>query len=1020
MLPSRFLVAASTGPFSGTTPTNLSERFGMRGRRLMAVAVFCVATRALAEPTPLAPPAESNWQWSVQAVHVVSGDDHPCDFKSRRCKIAEGEALTFEIFFTNSNPTLDFCVFAIPESLPSGASFPAMNGVSRVGGMFTWTPHECQAGTYRVLFAGGFGCFDLLGAAIFSVTIVVNDAAPCESVGQCCKPDGTCENVSEEACSQADGGFIADLVCFNAAGGPLCPIGLGACCLPGGTCANMTERQCTVFNFGEFLGVGTLCEQTNPPLVCTGACCKNDFTCQDGLTKAACENQPTRGEFRGAGTVCAQIPPCSGACCFPDGGCFHLPHRLDCLRRVGDFKGRDTECAHLGGDVTCPVTGGSCCVPNPEMCIVAGHTRCGLSGGMTVDPDPCPVPGGKCPPATGACCVFADVSGVGPPFECRDGVTAAQCQSFPGFQTGDYLGDGSSCGDDDHDGVHDCIDACPNTPPGEPVFSFPLAPGPLGCSCTQRPVMCDDQDPCTQDVCAPRSPGADARGCIRRPKPGCCHTDADCDDNDACTSDFCVQSACAHSTVSCEDDGIPCTVDRCDRRLGCNFPVHELCEDHDRCTANFCTQGVGCENFTVDCGDDVPCTRDTCDRVTGCLHTPVDERCDDNNACTFDACAPGDPQAQPDGCINILPGSRGFVTCGNGDVDGNGVVDAGDVPGLIGCLERSGPFTPVNTGCPPADRDGDGDVDLNDLRYAFNEPFDCDPAACQTVQGGVCATHCPEKENCVSEALPLHEARGLSGPDEKAFAGTDETSACTCRGDQDCRVGMCERCDIPPGHERGLCRPRCEKSNCERCVNGLCESTCDPRFCRECRDGRCVSTCSAGEGCVRVFGLLEGRCFPLCRTQEDCPACEVCIPASGTDRACAPCSVLDYACRNDVCLRKCVRDSNCADCQRCDEGVCVNNCPPGKMCNGRGECADGCMTEADCPNCETCLSAVGVEDRFCASCSDALQCLLCNDAGRCRSRCDADDCQVCRAGSCRSACDAATERCAGKGNCVPR
>ena len=60
------------------------------------------------------------------------------------------------------------------------------------------------------------------------------------------------------------------------------------------------------------------------------------------MSKDACELQPTDGEFRGAGTTCAELLPCSGACCFANGGCFHLPHERDCRRRVGVFQGRAT------------------------------------------------------------------------------------------------------------------------------------------------------------------------------------------------------------------------------------------------------------------------------------------------------------------------------------------------------------------------------------------------------------------------------------------------------------------------------------------------------------------------------------------------------------------------------------------------------------------------------------------------------------------------------------------------------
>ena len=131
-----------------------------------------------------------------------------------------------------------------------------------------------------------------------------------------------------------------------------------------------------------------------------------------------------------------------------------------------------------------------------------------------------------------------------------------------------------------------------------------------------------------------------------RVAPPACGAGA-CDDGVACTVDRCEveggAAACIHTpdANACPDDGLPCTVAVCVPEAGCvSRPVPDgpLCDggrgvcDAGRCVPLSweCTEDVVCD-------DGVDCTADACGPA-GCTHTPVAGACDDGVACTADAC----------------------------------------------------------------------------------------------------------------------------------------------------------------------------------------------------------------------------------------------------------------------------------------------------------------------------------------------------------------------------------------------
>jgi hypothetical protein len=77
------------------------------------------------------------------------------------------------------------------------------------------------------------------------------------------------------------------------------------------------------------------------------------------------------------------------------------------------------------------------------------------------------------------------------------------------------------------------------------------------------------------------------------------------------------------------DDGVDCTVDRCDLEIGrCRFePDHSLCADDIYCDGEEqCQPGLGCrEGEPVSCTDFDPCTIDRCvEETEGCMHAARD------------------------------------------------------------------------------------------------------------------------------------------------------------------------------------------------------------------------------------------------------------------------------------------------------------------------------------------------------------------------------------------------------------
>lgn len=130
-----------------------------------------------------------------------------------------------------------------------------------------------------------------------------------------------------------------------------------------------------------------------------------------------------------------------------------------------------------------------------------------------------------------------------------------------------------------------------------------------------------------------------------------------CDDGVACTVDRCEDGSCRHAP----DDGMCPAEERCNPVLGCvpfRCTRDAECDDGLYCNgAETCDPEAGdgetgcVAGEPVDCDDGAACTADRCDEeLDRCVSEPDDAVCDDGVDCTVDRCDPAG-EADERGCV---------------------------------------------------------------------------------------------------------------------------------------------------------------------------------------------------------------------------------------------------------------------------------------------------------------------------------------------------------------------------------
>jgi hypothetical protein len=218
--------------------------------------------------------------------------------------------------------------------------------------------------------------------------------------------------------------------------------------------------------------------------------------------------------------------------------------------------------------------------------------------------------------------------------ECKDGDS---CTVGDHCESGICIGNPVLC-DDDNDCTDDSCD------------------GVGGCLFAPNQADCNDDDPCTvADEC-------DGGQCIGVDIACDCQVDADCaglEDGDLCngtllcdTSELPFQCRVdADTIISCAEPDGPesiCLAAACDAATGACSVVPDndgfACDSGSSCTVgDHCDGGECAAGVAVGCDDGNPCTADSCSEEEGCVNAPSDGECDDKNACTLgDSCADGE------------------------------------------------------------------------------------------------------------------------------------------------------------------------------------------------------------------------------------------------------------------------------------------------------------------------------------------------------------------------------------------
>jgi len=179
---------------------------------------------------------------------------------------------------------------------------------------------------------------------------------------------------------------------------------------------------------------------------------------------------------------------------------------------------------------------------------------------------------------------------------------------------------------------------------------------------------CDDGNPCTADQCT------DGGGCEYTPYP----PGTQCNDGSRCTqNDTCTAGVCSGQPVDCDDQN-PCTADVCDPQSGCAHT--QLADGTGcgggQCGQAVCVQGV-CEPVSgSSCDDHDPCTEDLCDPVQGCTHNALPDgwECGECYLCIGGQCMKATDCGKSGGCssaggpggLSLLAGLLVMVLWGRG------------------------------------------------------------------------------------------------------------------------------------------------------------------------------------------------------------------------------------------------------------------------------------------------------------------------------------------------------------------
>ncbi|KAN0045340.1 hypothetical protein ACTA71_005717 [Dictyostelium dimigraforme] len=511
---------------------------------------------------------------------------------------------------------------------------------------------------------------------------------------------------------------------------------------------------------------------------------------------------------------------------------------------------------------------------------------------------------------------------------------------------------------------HQIIPNCINCG-GNQCFSTdkcnPTKCGDDGESCVQSPILCDDKNHCTNDICTNGY-------CISNPVPNC----IDCSDTACVTTDFCnIQvcspdgKSCVSSPKNCSDNNF-CTTDSCNSPDGiCSHSIPDpkclsckstSCTTMDDCLVQVCNDnGDGCKSIPKDCDDKNPCTQDSCSNNGVCQFSPIPNCAICNstfNCITTDLCNPnvciGDPDFKCQINDNICDDNN---FCTKDTCSGNGICSHTPVDNCNDCSNNFGCITTDK--CQPqiCSKDnktcivGDNGCDKGDkclivscesptgtCKYAPKDCHDtngCSVDSCNPVDGS--CVHDPI-ENCAACGQLGCTTTNLCEPIRCSISGTECNKTITqCDDKNHCTDDGCSQVD-------GSCYHTPLK-NCIDCANEGCFTTdiCKPKKCGA--DGNCYEdpiNCDDGNGCtIDSCHSSEGTCSN--KLIENCVSCNRSFYCVTTD-FCEP-----QICSSSSLNPTCIKNNSICD----DGNYCTTD-----SCSGNGVCS---FSSPD-PLCRSCKS----------------------------------------------------------------
>ncbi len=567
--------------------------------------------------------------------------------------------------------------------------------------------------------------------------------------------------------------------------------------------------------------------------------------------------------------------------------------------------------ASLSDPIECANTGQICvenmcqdppCDPGERMCDDLNHDkRCSNDGTHWEEAEACPTVTNQCQvsecrPGTTRCQTYNREDGYGcddsDACTLQDHCMSGQCISV----VDEICDDGEDCTDDDCDSIFGCQfvpnDANPCTDNNDCTTDDHCQNG--ECVAGQSLYDCDDDNPCTDDICNPTG----EPHCTYQPNFGDCNDNNPCTENDVCGTDEFGNGVClpGPDERDCADTN-PCTDDWCLDFEGCRhspMPGQD-CEDGNLCTINdscgtdiyghpVCQPGT-----TVDCDDDNDCTDDYCcvESPDHCCHTLLTgEDCNDEDVCT-----------ENDTCNELGQCVGDTKDC----EDGNPCTDGYCHP-TLGCLqtgntadcEDGNPCT-VDDYCQnQICRSGTERSCDDGNRCSFD---DCDPDACT-------GDDCQPEDYCTHDLIPT----------------VSECDGNPCTEDDTCTTN---------GQGEIVCIPGDSSYDCDD-DNPCTEDTCDPTN----PGDPCTNTPLVGEGCEDE---------DPCTINEYCNANSRCVH-SGLPQDFLSCDdgnpCKNWYCQENVGCRWTAYPGTCSDNDPCTEGdYCSNgDCRSG---SGTKECSDG-------------------------------------------------------------------------------